>query len=383
METLKISVIGGGFAGLYAAYRLSEKHEVTLYEEDEKVGRPKHCTGLISKWTMEKIGSPAIDSLENSFNKITFKAISTLVKFQRDTIAVKLDRVKLEQKLLIEARKNGVITRMPSKVKTVTPRGEILTVNSRKDRFDAVIIADGLSGTVSTNLGLDKSKYRKVLGVNIDVKIDHGLDLDEFNIVFSKEFRGFFGWMIPITKNKIVVGGGSTELLRLTNILSTLKIDGVIQARYGGTILTGPPAGKPYRGQVYIIGDAAGLTKPFTGGGLYPNVRVINCFQSNAMEYWSRCLDDSVKELRSQLHIARIFQEDLMPDNIADLLKIAQKYSISKMLSEKLDYDRHEELIALLLSNKVKTMKAGITYLAKHPLIGLKLMRRLLSTLII
>ncbi|MCE4606591.1 MAG: NAD(P)/FAD-dependent oxidoreductase [Desulfurococcales archaeon] len=382
METLKLAVVGGGFAGLYAAYRLSETHEVTLYEEDDIVGRPKHCTGLVSRWTMEKIGPPALNSLENSFNKITFIAESSRVEFERDSIAVKLDRIGLEQRLLNEAKKNGVTVRMPYRVSSVTPKGEVLSFNGTKHQFDAVIVADGLAGMVSSSLGINKYNYRRILGVNIDVKLNHGMNTDEFKIIFSDIFKGFFGWIVPTSPDKLIVGGGSIGLVRIQDIISGINIHGEIRDRYGGIILTGPPARKPYRGLAFVIGDAAGLTKPFTGGGLYPSVKVVDCFSSKSLDYWQRCLDGIVRELRSQLHIARIFQEDLSPGSIADLFDVAKKHGISEILSHKLDYDRHEELVSLAFSRKVETLKAGVEYLFKHPVSGLSLLRRMLFVLV-
>jgi flavin-dependent dehydrogenase len=380
METLKISIVGGGFAGLYAAYKLSEIHEITLYEEDERVGYPKHCTGLISKWTMKQIGSPALESLENFFNKITLKAGSSSIRFIRDSIAVKLDRVKLEEILLKEAKKNGVEIHMKQRVRTATPYGEVILSNSTKTLYDAVIIADGLYGRISSNLGLNKD-YRKVLGVNLEIKTNHDFNVDEFTVIFDELFKGFFGWIVPISKNKLVIGGGSISLLKIPDILRALKLDGVIQSRYGGIILTGPPARKPYTESVFIIGDAAGLTKPFTGGGLYPNVRLVNCFRQNTLESWSKCINKVVKDLRSQVNIARIFQEDLSSRGIEELFKAVKKVRLDKVLSGRLDYDRHEELLKILRDNKLKTFNAGISFLANQPVLGVKLARRLLSTL--
>lgn len=382
METLKLAIVGGGFAGLYAAYRLSEAHEVTLYEEDNFVGRPKHCTGLVSKWTMEKIGQPAINSLENSFNKITFIAGSSSVRFERDSIAVKIDRVGLEKRLLKGAMKNGITIKMPHRVSSVTPNGEVLSPKETRHSFDAVIVADGIAGKISSSLGIDKNNYRKILGVNIDIKSNYVTKIDELRIIFSRKFNGFFGWIVPVSSNKIIIGGGSRDLIKASDIISAMNIDGKIQGRYGGIILTGPPAKKPYNGLAFVLGDAAGLTKPFTGGGLYPNVKVVDCFRSNNLDHWRRCLDDTVKELRSQLHIARIFQEDASPEDIADLFDVVRKYGISEVLSHSLDYDKHEELVSLIFSRKIEAARAGIEYFFKHPSSGLKLLRRILSVLI-
>ena len=42
---------------------------------------------------------------------------------------------------------------------------------------------------------------------------------------------------------------------------------------YGGPVILGPPPASDmlYKNNIVVVGDAGGLTKPLTGGGLFPN----------------------------------------------------------------------------------------------------------------
>ncbi|MFH1589531.1 MAG: NAD(P)-binding protein, partial [archaeon] len=44
-----ITIIGGGPIGCYSAALLAKNNEVKLYEENEEIGKPIQCTGILSQ----------------------------------------------------------------------------------------------------------------------------------------------------------------------------------------------------------------------------------------------------------------------------------------------------------------------------------------------
>ncbi len=387
METLRIGVIGAGFAGLYATYKLSSRHQITLFEEDSRVGRPKHCTGLVSKWTMDSIGGPAYRSIQEVFDRIVFSAGSEDIVFDRLGIAVKLDRVRLEEELYNESLDKGVQALMGCKVLGIDPEKNIVhTNNCGTDRFDAIIIADGFYGKVSRGLGIDRSRTRSLVGINIEIQPDQssstGIEPKTFKVVFHRRFKGFFSWILSLPAGKIIVGGGRIgEPVHRDEVVRSLGISGTVLDAYGGTILTGPPVEKPYLSNVFVTGDAAGLTKPFTGGGLYPNVKLVECFNNNRLSGWRNCIDSIIRELKVQTKIARIFHEDLEDTDLEELFKTLKKTGFAGIISSNIDYDRHEELVQIALSHKKLLLSSGLKYTLKKPVAASKIVYKLLASL--
>ena len=72
---------------------------------------------------------------------------------------------------------------------------------------------------------------------------------------------------------------------------------------YGGVVLTGPPTLTPCKDKVCALGDAAGLNKPLTGGGLYPTTAVVKRF--NEVETFHKAYHPLVERLVLETLIAR------------------------------------------------------------------------------
>jgi digeranylgeranylglycerophospholipid reductase len=81
---MKILIVGAGPIGCYLARLLqtkTDKFDVTIIEEHEKIGRPVHCAGLVSKDVLKEARcaiNPAtiinhIDGAEFYYNGESFK----------------------------------------------------------------------------------------------------------------------------------------------------------------------------------------------------------------------------------------------------------------------------------------------------------------------
>jgi predicted NAD/FAD-binding protein len=91
---LKIAVVGTGIAGLSAAWLLSERHEVTVFEEDRRIGG--HCHTI-------DVGGASIDTGFIVYNNSTYPNLSALfnhfdvpTKTSDMSFAVSLDQGALE-----------------------------------------------------------------------------------------------------------------------------------------------------------------------------------------------------------------------------------------------------------------------------------------------
>jgi len=65
-------VVGGGPAGLYAAWRLAHAgFAVVVCEEHEAIGSPAHCTGVVSAGSFDEFTLPR-ETILNSLTSVRF-----------------------------------------------------------------------------------------------------------------------------------------------------------------------------------------------------------------------------------------------------------------------------------------------------------------------
>ena len=275
---MRTAIIGAGFAGLMAAKELCEMEEVTVFEEHDKVGFPEHCTGIVSHRVVEAIGNVAKRNVEgylSEFRVGTRNGAGITIKGPK-RFTTKLNRAQLEKDMLEEAVSKGAVFKNKL-VTNVTYDGKV-----DDEKFDRVIVAEGWRADISRRLGIGHNA-RLVYGVNLEVEGKTAYP-GSVEIWFDKDLApGFFAWVVMLDE-KAVVGTASEP--RKANVKDLAfkvfeiakrrgLVEGKVSKIYGGVILTGPPSLTPYKGKVCAMGDAAGLNKPLTGGGLYPTTLAV------------------------------------------------------------------------------------------------------------
>jgi len=372
----RIGVVGGGFAGLYVAYRLSEGgYDVTLFEEHGRVGFPRHCTGLVSQWVVERIGPPAREAVLERYlvyrMRVPGEGSLDLVLSEP---SYRLERVMLEENLLKALYRRGVDVRLGCRVRRVSVVGGIVSCGGRES-YDAVIVATGHHGRGRIMLpeGLDSPGWRPrvVWGVNVEALEGPSpgrgvvqIDLDGWN-------KGFFYWLLE-TGEGVLAGGaslggppGPSEIIGMYGLGRAVKT-------YGGPILTGPPHPRPWLGRVFLLGDVAGHNKPLTGGGLFPTVYTVECMVGAGVEGWPRCLARTRRMLSRQLPIARLFHGLLGRGQVSALIdSIGGSIRVSS-------FDRHEGLLGW--EGWRRWVRAGVSLFYRSPGAGLRVLAALFSS---
>lgn len=261
-ENLKnVAIIGAGTIGLYLAWKLSKTgYNVTVFEKNAKVEN-KTCSGLISERLKDFI--PIEDSLVE--NKIT----SSLIHFPKKTITLNfklnflvINRQKLNEKLHSLAKESGVKILFQQLVNEV-PRG-----------FDKVIGCDGALSKIRESLKLLFPDLR--LGLQISLPSE-----DASNCVETWPTKNGFFWKIP--------RGSKTEYGALGHLNSIKKDFGQFcqekkidlkQSELKSALI---PHGLilPKDANITLCGDATGLTKPWSGGGVIWGLTTANILIKN------------------------------------------------------------------------------------------------------
>ncbi|HOI68395.1 MAG TPA: NAD(P)/FAD-dependent oxidoreductase [Methanothrix sp.] len=298
------AVVGAGPAGSTAARFLSEMgHKVLLIDRKEVVGVPKQCAeGLFAACF------PEFETAVGDF--ITGKVPYLEVVFpNRASYRVRgevlmLDRPRFDQHLLRLAE--GAGAEVALEVEEIDPESGVLRLRGGEVvRAEAIVGADGPASRVGRAI---RARNRLLPAAQVEMTwpeddaiyaiIDRDLPSEPYSCwIFLKNERG--------TANVGCFGTVPT----LEAFISKYRIEGEIVEKNGGAIPLGV-AERLQRGRAVLIGDAGGLTNPFTGGGLYPAARsariaaeAIDRFlrgETRTIEYEARMRRDVVA---SDLHL--------------------------------------------------------------------------------
>jgi len=243
----RVAIVGAGVIGLYLSWKLSKSgYQVTVFEKNSQVGQ-KPCSGLISERIKHLI--PWDDSLAE--NKID----SCLIRFPGKEINLKFKpvhfavcRQKLDQYLYRLAREAGAKILLGQRIEKM-PSG-----------FDKVIGCDGAFSFIRKNLSLPNPVFR--LGIQ-------GFMVEENRSSYVEVWpvkSGFF-WKIPRGEKTEYgfIGDPKTTKQEFKQQLSILGQDDLENIKAAiipqGLII-------PKSKDVTLCGDAMGLCKPWSGGGV-------------------------------------------------------------------------------------------------------------------
>jgi len=243
---LKVAIIGAGIVGLYLGWKLSEKgHRVTIFEKKNKIGK-EACAGLFSEKILEFI--PRSRSLAQ--NRIK----SALVHFPGKTV-----RINFSQDFLVmsHAELDILVADSAKRAGAEIVLGK--TVDALPQGFDRIIGCDGVNSFVRKSLSLKQLKYR----VGILGFVDQS---DSSDCVETWAVKDGFIWKIPRgQKTEYGIIGRPKEavlifedFLKQKNIQLSNKLSALIPQGFS----------LPFNKSVTVCGDAAGLTKPWSGGGV-------------------------------------------------------------------------------------------------------------------
>lgn len=270
MEKYDVVIVGAGPGGLRCAEVLArENKKVLLLEKNKEIG-PKVCAGGITRKCFKFLGSPE-EIVGKSADNIIFKTFKHKTKLSfGEKFIYTVDRKKLGQWQL-EKLKNTSVKVLTKSVVTEINSEYIIINDAEKIGYSFLVGADGSNSIVRRYLKL-KTKLIGVAFQYITPKNDKYEDVEIF--FNSRLFGAWYSWIFPHA-DFVSIGYGFfpriTSAQKARNNFQEwcqkMKID-LSDGRFEAFPINGDYKGYAF-GNVFLIGDAAGLASGFTGEGIY------------------------------------------------------------------------------------------------------------------
>ncbi len=275
-----VAVVGAGPAGLVAARSLaSAGHDVVVLEEHEHIGVPVHCTGLLGLDAFDELAIPRQAILKTTHVARFIAADGSSVLVDADHVqAAVIDRAAFDQALAAETREAGAELRIAARVRHISVHADGVAITSDSPGSSvtarACIIACGATYRFNRELGLGVPRAF-VQSAQIEAPLEGPESIEVF--LGRTIAPGGFAWLVPFEReglpfNRVGLMCDANASTRFGEFAAMVRERFDVTAAWPHPrvkVLPLGPVDRTYADRVIAVGDAAGLVKPTTGGGIY------------------------------------------------------------------------------------------------------------------
>jgi len=372
-DPVDVLIVGGGPGGLFMAARLAAKGLRTLAcEEHDRIGDPVHCTGVLATDSFAAYDLPA-DATLNHLTTVRFVSPGGIaVDYTTPApLATVIDRPTFDRALAARAVAAGAELRTAARVTAldIHADGVDAIAGGEPVRARLAVLACGATygfqrrfgfGLPRTYLHTAQREYRarRLRGVELHFGRDVAPD--------------GFAWAVPVVRAdgafvRIGVMGSHDILQCYARVLARVgDAWGIIDADQPPRqkILPLGAIDRTYGDRVLAIGDAAGLVKPTTGGGIHYSIvsaalaadvavdaLATDRLDADTLSRYERVWRTELAEEFEAQHALRDVAAKLSDEAIDSFFELAQTDGIMPILRATARFNEHRPFIRALFKH--------------------------------
>ena len=350
-------------------------YSVAVLEEHTDVGTPVHCTGLLGLEAFDEFELPRRLILAHTGTARFWGAAGQSVPVGSQRVnAVVIDRAALDQHLAERAEQAGAELWCGVRAEAIDVAHDAVTIAARgldrPLRARVCVLACGANYRFHRQLGLGLP-HVFLQSAQVETPFP---DSSEIEVRFGREVApSGFAWMVPFRRDgvphaRLGLMSETRSAERFSTFVTSLGArvgvqPAAIPAPRRKMLPLGPVA-RSFSDRVVAVGDAAGLVKPTTGGGIYYGL-LSGQFAADALDealrkdglsarhlrrYETRWRRRLGQEIRVGLAFRRIATR-LSDESIDELIELARVDGVVPLLQETASFNWHRKAAVALLGH--------------------------------
>jgi len=354
---MKIIISGGGFSSLYLSILLSKEHEVFAIEEHGEIGKNICCTGLVSGEVLKRFPKTPVTNRIKNVEVVAPSGKIYGIDGVREVYVI--DRIAFEKILGEKSLDSGTKIILNARVVDVLQKAEKVGLVYKKDGERREIYGDMVVGADGPLSLVRKKVFSEVLKeplIGVQAIVKRRIADDTIRIYPTKKYSdGLFAWEVPYEDYEIV--GTASHTLPLTYFRKFVKDLNLEVRNFCMKIIPIGLLSRFEKDNFRLIGDAAAMCKPTSGGGIYPSAVAAEILAKNIYGGYEENFRKNLgKELQKGFIVQNIYR------NVDDgerekLLKLLEDEEIVELVRTKGDVDHPLKFGYSLLKKRPSLIK--------------------------